>query len=708
METLFINILNMSLTAGWLVLAVVLIRGVFKRLPKVFRCVLWAFVGIRLICPWFIESDASFIPSARVVPTDIVQAENPNIITGVEFLNTTINLIIDEQFGHNEIVSSAYKEEALDSDMSLEQIINVLTKIWLAGVGVMLLYYIVSYVVIKRKVRVSVRYKDNVYICDNISSAFILGIIRPKIYVPSDLLDEDLECIIAHEKAHLTRHDNLWKPLGFLLLTVYWFNPLIWLAYVLFCRDIELACDERVIRNMDISEVKQYSSTLLSCSVSRKMIVATPLAFGEVAVRSRIKSILYYRKPAFWIIVLALITSIIVMIGFMTNPVTYDKTINEELDVLVSEKILEHYVTEYTGNNFSCENHKIIGVENKDDTAIIYMWVLYREYKRENEAVEKVTSSHVPTVMTVSKNAEGNYSLEEYWEPRDGSYYAVDICERFPDSLESEALDPMLYRNEQSEACELLAREHFGIDKINESNSENDEGDSIIRYCSLDNMYWIDLNEEDETCYVCIPWASVLGHTGIYALSDRKLVLIFQYPELGGEITRVFRRDGDRLIYDRDASKNPDVVNMAFEDGMIFELADKEVIDVEVDEFIGDGVMGLKEHTLCFASEKELSENESTYYTDKMIKLNQVDKTFTYSPSMLSSFLMPGTYEYTGDRLILYADGSVGGEIYVFRVSGDKLIYAIEESTLQVGDIYSSYTISPFIIGQVFILHEAY
>jgi len=190
----------------------------------------------------------------------------------------------------------------------------------LAIIVAMVLYTVVSYFRIHRKVREAVPYQENIWLCDHIDTPFILGVVRPRIYLPSNMNEQDIEYVIAHEKAHLKRHDHWWKPLGFLLLTVYWFNPILWIAYILLCKDIELACDEKVIKDMGTEIKKPYSEALINCSVPRKMISACPLAFGEVGVKGRVKSVLNYKKPAFWIIVVAVVASIVVAVCFLTNP----------------------------------------------------------------------------------------------------------------------------------------------------------------------------------------------------------------------------------------------------------------------------------------------------------------------------------------------------------------------------------------------------
>lgn len=310
MEALFLKLLNMSIAASWLVLAVMILRLVLKKAPKWVSCILWAMVAIRLICPFFMESVLSLIPSAETVPQDIMYAQEPKIHSGVSILNSTVNPVLSESLA-----------PAVGDSVNPVQIVTyIATILWLVGLVVMVLYAMVSYLRIRRKVAASMLLRDNLYICDYIETPFILGVITPRIYIPTTLEEDKVEYVIAHEKAHLKRHDHWWKPLGFVLLTIYWFHPLIWIAYVLLCRDIELACDERVIKKLGEADKKSYSAALLSCSVSHKMITACPLAFGEVGVKERVRTVLNYQKPAFWVVMVAVAACIVVAICFLTNP----------------------------------------------------------------------------------------------------------------------------------------------------------------------------------------------------------------------------------------------------------------------------------------------------------------------------------------------------------------------------------------------------
>ena len=315
MEVIFLKILNMSITAGWLVLAVVLLRLLLKKAPKAMIVAMWALVGIRLGCPVSLECVLSVIPSAETIPTNIIYLETPVNQRDVPVLNSTVG-------------SDATDYLAAETGISvspMQSITHMASIVWIAGIIVMLLYSAISYFRIYRKVCEAIPLKDNIRLCDRIVTPFILGIIHPRIYLPSGIDERDMKYVIAHEKAHLKRHDHWWKPLGFLFLTVYWFNPVLWIAYVLLCRDIELACDEKVIKEMGVEIKKPYSDALINCSSSRRLIAASPLAFGEVGVKGRIKSVLNYKKPAFWLIIATIAAGVVVAVCFLTNPISSEE-----------------------------------------------------------------------------------------------------------------------------------------------------------------------------------------------------------------------------------------------------------------------------------------------------------------------------------------------------------------------------------------------
>ena len=310
MNELFLKIINMSISASWLVLAVLILRFVLKKAPKWINVLLWGIVAIRLICPFSFESTLSLIPSAETIPLNIGMDTTPTINSGISAINNAVNPIISQS---NTPMAGA--------SVNLLQItIGIYEYIWIFGMIALALYTAISYWRLRRKVDTAVRYKDNIFQSENVSFPFVLGIIKPRIYLPFKMNGQYLEHVVAHEQAHICRKDHWWKPLGFLLLMIHWFNPLMWLAYVLLCRDIELACDEKVIKELRNEQRGDYTQALVACSVNRRMIAACPLAFGEVSVKERVKSVMNYKKPAFWVIIISVIVCVGVAVCFLTNP----------------------------------------------------------------------------------------------------------------------------------------------------------------------------------------------------------------------------------------------------------------------------------------------------------------------------------------------------------------------------------------------------
>lgn len=368
MDTVFLEILNMSLTATVLAAAIILCRFILKKAPKRLIVALWALVGIRLVCPFSIESVTSLIPKADVFDKNTLYYYTDKIEIGIPAVDTAINPLL-----------SSVAPTSENSVNPMQVITFILSVIWVVGMVLMLLYSLISCYRIHKKTREAVPLKDNIFICDRIDTPFIFGIIKPRIFIPSQLNSEDAEYVIAHEKAHLKRRDHWWKPLGFGLLSVYWFNPILWVGYILLCRDIELACDEKVIKEMDEENKKAYSTALLNCSTGEKLISACPLAFGEVGVKKRIKSVLNYKKPALWIVAAAVVVSIVVAVCFMTDPKTSQDIYNSRFTTeecyysylnLETRSVIRYYGINQNGEvykDFDDGNGEYIGTVTQSD-----------------------------------------------------------------------------------------------------------------------------------------------------------------------------------------------------------------------------------------------------------------------------------------------------------------------------------------------------
>ena len=314
---LFLSVCNLAASAGWAVIAVMLMRLLLglpglRRIPRRYVCLLWAVVGLRLVFPFSPESVLSLIPSAEVLPQTVLYDRTPAVTTGIPALNAVIN----------ESVMPTFAPSPGDSVNPLQVLTAVGSWVWIVGAVLMLVYMLVSYLLLYRRVRFATRLagKDGVYESDTVSSPFVFGLIRPKIYLPYSMDAETRSHVIAHERAHLSRGDHFIKPAAFLLLSVYWFHPLLWAAYILLCRDIESACDERAAKDMTAAERKSYAAALVRCSVRTRQITACPLAFGETGVRRRVTAILDYRRPTLWVLIAAVVLCVVFAVCFGTNP----------------------------------------------------------------------------------------------------------------------------------------------------------------------------------------------------------------------------------------------------------------------------------------------------------------------------------------------------------------------------------------------------
>ncbi len=327
METMFRSVLEIGITAGFAVMAVLLIRLLCKKAPKWITVALWALVGLRLIMPFSIEWDGSLMPSVSVPSYDSTPSvgDQSNPAFSVELVTGQIITVDDlvplpgESIGVDDSEVSASIVTPQEKPPSTVSFLQVASVVWVFGIAAMLWYAVMTYIGVYRRVRTAVKVENGLYRCDAIGSPFVFGFIRPRIYVPYHLEGEELNAVLAHEKAHIKRGDHIIKPLSYLLLSVYWFQPLLWVAYIMLCRDIELACDERVVQKLDDDARRTYSMALVTSAVGRRRIAACPLAFGEVAVKERVKNVMSYKKPAFWIVLAAVVLCVAASVFLLTD-----------------------------------------------------------------------------------------------------------------------------------------------------------------------------------------------------------------------------------------------------------------------------------------------------------------------------------------------------------------------------------------------------
>ena len=310
MDDVFLKLVNLSISASWLILAVLVLRVVLKKAPKWVMPLLWGVVALRLVCLFSIESALSLIPSAETIPSEIVTETREPVL----YEQATLDIVT------NPTLPSAAEVPVGVSRQQAQVDFNIYSVLWLAGMAALLVHALVSAGKLKRKLATAILLRDNIYESEFVDSPFVFGVVKPNIYLPMHMDEGTAAYVIAHEHAHLARRDHWWKVLGYLVLALHWFNPLVWVAYILFCRDIELACDEKVVKGLDGAARADYSQALLSCAAPKRAVAACPLAFGEGNIKTRVKSALHYKKPAFWVAAAAVLAVVLVAVCFLTNP----------------------------------------------------------------------------------------------------------------------------------------------------------------------------------------------------------------------------------------------------------------------------------------------------------------------------------------------------------------------------------------------------
>lgn len=417
MDVIFVNLLNMSIAASWLILAVIILRVLLKKTPKWINCILWGIVAVRLVCPFSFESMFSLIPSAETINFDIVRySPKPTIDSGVPAINHSINPIL----------SGSFASTAGTSANPLHVWMYIAGIVWMIGLCCLLCCALISFFRLRRKVSEAVPLRDNIWVADMVKSPFILGVIFPQIYLSSSTEESQIDYILAHEQAHIKRKDHWWKLLGYILLTVYWFNPLSWAAYNLFCRDIELACDEKVVCKLDEAGKMLYSNALLSCSIQRRVVMACPLAFGETAVKERIKSVLNYKKTTVGFLLVSIAICIAVAVCFLTNPVTSNAetaelTVTDEDNKIFAEKTSVEWWTydEYAKwlDNEKKELSKIIGSQSWTPSTGWFTWTQEKvdeTIARYEEILEQIKAGY-----KISKTVDGSSDIMLMQNPSD-------------------------------------------------------------------------------------------------------------------------------------------------------------------------------------------------------------------------------------------------------------------------------------------------
>ncbi len=429
MTAVFLKLLDMSVNAVWLIMAVFLLRLIFTKAPKSWRSVLWGLVGFRLVFPFSIPNPLSPIPYVKpsAVVTPSVTPSEPSAI-----LN---DVIISSE--SSEITGNIVTDTATSS-LSLTEILSIAVPvIWIVGVCGMLLYAIISYARLYKLTKESVPSDKNFRLCDKIDSPFILGIFKPKIFLPSTITESSLSYVEAHELSHIKRLDHWRKLVAYIILSLHWFNPFVWVSYILFCRDTELACDEKATKNYEPSQKAGYTQALLYFSVPKNSLFICPFSFNESGIKNRIKSVLNYKKTAFWLILVSVIATVVVSILVFSNPAKpkTEKPKEFDLDTAVSQAIKDYnHPDEPDTDIVTTESHFIYGKEKNGNQLTVYLNARHQCYTNDNPLgiVEEDSSGWCPTAITFELHDDGSYKVLEYWTPDDGSYYASSIKEKFP------------------------------------------------------------------------------------------------------------------------------------------------------------------------------------------------------------------------------------------------------------------------------------
>ena len=618
MSELFLAIFNTAVTAGWLVLAVLVARLLLKNAPGWAKCALWAIVGLRLIWPFELESIVSLVPSAQTLPPAELYDYTPEIHTGIYAVNSTINPVFTETF----------LSGPQNSVNPLQIVVMIASVLWIVGMVAMAGYALVSYLRLRRRVAVSMPAGEGVYLCDTISSPFILGLVKPKIYLPSNLPQEQWDAILSHERAHLARRDHWWKPLGFALLTIFWFHPLLWVAYILLCRDVELACDEKVIKSLTPEEKQTYSQILLQCSMPRKWITACPLAFGETSVKQRIKAVLHYKKPTLWIIIAALVICSVLALCFLTDPMddlgqprvaTSEAISNKQYVYTKPGAGSAFYINIYSDGTFQYyagmySSHIGLGDwELKDGKLYLY---------------DTTLTNSMTFVFAVGKDSLAYIAAEShpfmYVDVADGDLFRFQSTIVPPEELITEA---------------DVSGKMYVYEKSNGSN------------------YFITIEEDGTFSYPDLYLSSALPFPETsWELKDGKLYLTHSSK------TFVFRVERDALVYLAEESDAFQLVDVADGGRFVFYV---EISVEDAKSFFPSDLIG----------KALIYEYESRGFMDRFTVWLNEDGSCTYHGSMLSSQMHTSTWHVEGDNLYILSGNTETQTYIIFRVGKDGTLY---------------------------------
>lgn len=418
MDKLFLNILNMSLTGSYVILAICLVRPLLKKAPKFITYLLWSVAGFRLVLPFSIESVISLIPfKPQVIPMDIAMQPVPRINSGIPFVNNAVSGLLPP----------ANPNAGINP---LQIWIMIGTKVWLVGTAAMIIYGTVSYVVLNHKMKKALNIKSNIYESQNIRYPFVLGIIKPRIYLPVGLSEKEKSYILLHEKTHIRRHDHIVKIAAYFILCLHWFNPLVWAAFLLMGADMEMSCDEHVLKELGNEAKKEYSMSLLSLATEHRIISGSPLAFGEGGMKERIKNVLKFKKPSRVIIIASLILVAVLGTGLAVNrvintPSTDNTSRTDNIQPINKTPLINNTSnvdSAFSNGNTSLIEMKIIYVDNpayfSKDMKLIWNDTVYHEITPDNAGQGKQlwddVKRHVLPKVKTGKGKQIGYANTEY------------------------------------------------------------------------------------------------------------------------------------------------------------------------------------------------------------------------------------------------------------------------------------------------------
>ena len=536
-DRLYMGVLDMSKTAAMVIAVVLLVRLLLKKAPKVFSYALWAVVLFRLLCPISFETPVSIVPQLPDTSTGYNLADESIDLAGAGMAAyQAVGDLLNGGLGVQHIPTTEVTEDGMTRYVMADwwSVWILFGKyVWAAGMAVMLLYSAFSYRRIKKQIEIAVPIRDNIWIADDIKSPFVIGFVRPRIYLPGNLGEKEQEYIILHEQHHIRRFDHIFKALAFLALTIHWFNPLVWLAFGLACKDMEMSCDEAVIRKLGGEVRADYSASLLTLATGRRIIAGTPLAFGEGDTKGRIRNLAKWKMPTVWVIVIAAVLCVLLAVTLLTDrtmpnesdngitcylgtvqditsesvtllcdygeerqfaladgcilPVTsimgehvavYTTTqystalpivtriefeeweLQSSLEEAIMSAILAHHSGKYYPAECQTAHFEKLAEVTKDDQIICYGIVLYQEYNLTDGVLEGAAGALIPTVLTFHASQSDGLYLTEYWEPRDGAYYAEDIKAKF---LGQPWPDTTKYLAEQEVGCYLQAASYYDV-----------------------------------------------------------------------------------------------------------------------------------------------------------------------------------------------------------------------------------------------------